>query len=43
MVKDTRVLEGCISEPSSDISPNWKDMRGEFRYSILAKSLVGGW
>ena len=27
--------EECISEPSSDLSPNWKDMRSEFEYTML--------
>ena len=36
MVKDIRVRpEGCLYEPTSDISPNWKDMRSEFEYTTL--------
>jgi hypothetical protein len=36
MLEDIRVRsKGCISEPSSDISPNWKDMRSEFGYTTL--------
>ena len=38
MVEDMRVRpEGCIPEPSSDISPNWKDMRSEFGYAMLSE------
>lgn len=36
MFEDMRVRpEECISEPSSDLSPNWKDMRSEFGYVML--------
>ncbi len=28
--------EGCISEPCSDISTNWIDMRSGFGYIILS-------
>ncbi|MCK4735444.1 MAG: hypothetical protein KAT65_23525 [Methanophagales archaeon] len=28
-------LKGGISEPSSDITPNWRDMRSEFGYKLL--------
>ena len=36
MVKATRVQQAeCKSEPSSDLSPNWKDMRSEFGYVML--------
>jgi len=27
--------EGCICEVSSDISPNWNDIRSEFGYKLL--------
>ena len=38
MLEDMRVRpEKCISEPSSDVSLNWKDMRSEFRYTMLYK------
>ena len=38
MLEDIRVrLEGYISEPSSDISPNWKDMRSGFGYATLSE------
>ena len=29
-------LKGGISEPSSDIPPNWRDMRSEFGYKLLS-------
>ena len=28
-------LKGGISEPNSDIPPNWRDMRSEFGYKLL--------
>jgi hypothetical protein len=28
-------LKGCISEVSSDIPPNWRDMRSEFGYKLV--------
>jgi hypothetical protein len=31
-----------ISETSSDISPNWKNMRSEFGYTTLYAILDGG-
>jgi len=38
MGEDIRVRpEGCISESSSDISLNWKDMRNEFEYTTLSE------
>ena len=38
MVKDIRVRpEECIYESSSDISPNWKDMRSEFGCIMLSE------
>jgi hypothetical protein len=27
--------EGCICEVSSDISPNWEDIRTKFGYTML--------
>ena len=40
MVKDTRVRpEGRISETSSDISPNWNDMRSEFGYVMCSMTV----
>jgi len=36
MIEDECVRpEGCISEPSSDISPNCRDMRSGFGYTML--------
>jgi len=29
-------LKGGICEPSSDIPPNWSDMRSEFGYKLLS-------
>jgi hypothetical protein len=51
--KATRVQsEGGISETSSDISPNWKDMRGYMQFcpivlekefiNIIHHSIMGG-
>jgi hypothetical protein len=43
MVEDTRIRpKGCISEPSSGISPNWNDMRSEFGYTTLGEMLIPG-
>jgi len=28
-------LKGCICEPCSDISLNWRDMRSKFGYTTL--------
>jgi hypothetical protein len=37
MIKDGEVRpEGCICEPCSDISPNWRDMRTQFGYTALS-------
>jgi len=34
MIKGGEVRpEGCISEPCSDILPNWRDMRSMFGYT----------
>ena len=33
--------EGCICEPRSDISPNWKDIRTKFGYTTLGGMLLG--
>ena len=30
-------LKGGISEPSSNIPPNWRDMRSEFGYKLLGE------
>ena len=27
--------EGCIYEPCSDKTPNWRDMRSKFGYTVL--------
>ena len=36
MIDDCGVQpKGCISEPCSDISPNWMDIRGKFGYRLL--------
>ena len=36
MIDDCGVRpEGCISEPCSDISPNWMDIRSKFGYTLL--------
>ena len=32
--------EGCICEPCSDISPNWRYMRNEFGYTTLGEMEV---
>lgn len=41
MLEDMRVRrEGGISKPSSDISPNWKDMRSESGYTMLYAMLI---
>ena len=38
MIEDGGVQpEGCICEPCSDISTNWRDMRSGFGYKLLAK------
>ena len=38
MIEDGEVRpEGRICEPSSDIPPNWSDMRSVFGYELLAK------
>ena len=40
MVKAIRVQpEGCISETSSDISPNWKNMRSVFGYVMCSMAV----
>ena len=37
MIKGGEVRpEGCICEPCSDRSPNWKDVRTKFGYTTLA-------
>ena len=41
MLEDIRVrLERYISKPSSDISPNWKDMRSGFGYATLGDNFA---
>ena len=30
--------EGCVCEPCSDRTPNWRDMRSEFGYKTLSDS-----
>jgi hypothetical protein len=38
MIEDGGVRpDGCICEPSSDISPNWRDIRTIFRYTTLGE------
>ncbi len=34
---ETIQTKGCICEPCSDISPNWKDIRTKFGYTMLSK------
>jgi len=42
MIKDGKVRpEGCICEPCSDISPNWKDIRTKFGYKMLCEIATG--
>ena len=33
-------LKGGISEPSSDILPNWRDMRNRFGYAMLGEIVI---
>ena len=33
-------LKGGISEPSSDIPPNWRDVRSEFGYKLLGDMIL---
>ena len=41
MLEDIRVrLERYISKPSSDISPNWEDMRSEFESATLGDNFA---
>ena len=40
MIKEGEVLpEGCIYEPSSDITPKWRDIRSKFGYTTLSEIL----
>ena len=32
--------EGCVCEPCSDIPPNWRDMRSELGYIMLAEIAI---
>ncbi|MDI6810493.1 MAG: hypothetical protein QMD80_02235 [archaeon] len=44
MVEDGEVRpEGCICEPCSDISQNWKDIRTKFGYMTLAEIGLKKW
>lgn len=43
MIKDGEIRsEGCICEPCSNISPNWKDIRTKFGYITLSERLLIG-
>jgi len=41
MIKDGEVRpEGCVCELCSDISPNWKDIRSRFGYTMLSEIML---
>lgn len=45
MIDDCEVRpEGCICEPCSDISLNWRDMRNKFGYTEVRRNIeqIGG-